>query len=412
MTIGFCPLQGPCTKGNSSKLLFPLILAVWLFQAPVASGEPTAPNTFATVWRLHGDVTATTSAGGTPRTLHEGDRVAVAERIHAASTAEAVLKTADAGLVAIRPNADMIVENYSAVGNANDNLTLRIFTGSLRIITGWMSQTHRAGIKVVTPTVTIGVRGTDHEPYVLPAELAAGTTYREGTYDKVNRGGTQMAVGEHTLDIDAGKVGFARAAGKPPGTRALMSLLLPVLLDKVPDFYVAGQFDGEMDQYSANAEDTSIKALKEKQERVTSTAASDCKPDKIAKAWLSKLDKAIARRDGAAILAGFAPDVRIRASVKNADGSASNLEISRDEFVASTLTAMGELKNFKQRRISIEATMSNSSPNDCHQIRASSLVVEQGVMGKKPYRLESKENYLLEFRSGSWLATEAETVQQ
>ena len=136
----------------------------------------------------------------------EPDAVHVGERVRAPALAEAVLKTEDAGFLAIRPNTDFVAERYAAEDKPTDNFTVRLLTGSLRLVTGWLGRTNRAGSKVITPTATIGIRGTDHEPYVLSAELATSTSNREGTYDKVNRGGTTMEVGENKLDIDAGRV--------------------------------------------------------------------------------------------------------------------------------------------------------------------------------------------------------------
>ncbi|MFA5123734.1 hypothetical protein, partial [Zavarzinia sp.] len=143
---------------------------------------------FAAVLHIRGEVAA--SAAGTERRLREGDVVYVGERVRAAALAEAVLKTEDRGLVAIRPGTEFVAEQFAAEDKPTDGLTLRLFTGSLRVISGWIARTNRSGHKVVTPTATIGIRGTDHEPYVLSAELAAATSNREGTYDKVNRGGT------------------------------------------------------------------------------------------------------------------------------------------------------------------------------------------------------------------------------
>ena len=205
--------------------------------AETAAANPDPGKRFATVLRVRGEVVASGGSNGAQRTLREGDTIYVGERVRAPALAEAVLKTEDAGFLAIRPNTDFVAERFAAEDKPTDNFTVRLFTGSLRVVSGWLGRTARGGHKVVTPTATIGIRGTDHEPYVLSAELAASTSNREGTYDKVNRGGTTMEVGENKLDIDAGRVGFVRAAGKGFKERALITILLPVLLDKVPNFY-------------------------------------------------------------------------------------------------------------------------------------------------------------------------------
>jgi hypothetical protein len=234
------PTTWPACLKAARWLLLPLAA---LIVAPAPAADEPAP--FATVWRLRGDLRAAGPAGA-ERSLREGDSVRVGERLRAAATGEAVLKTADAGYLAVRPGAEFVAERFAAEGGPGDNLTLRLVSGGLRIITGWIGRLNRAGHRVVTPTATIGIRGTDHEPYVVSAELARTLSQRAGTYDKVNRGGTTLEVDGNAIDIDTGKVGFVRAA-TPYKSRALMTLLLPVLLDKVPDFYVPGAFDAELD---------------------------------------------------------------------------------------------------------------------------------------------------------------------
>jgi hypothetical protein len=378
---------------------------------PVSAAESATTNSdtgkrFATVLRVRGEVVAT--GGGKERILREGDAVLVGERVRAPALAEAVLKTEDAGFVAIRPSTDFVAERYAAEDKPTDNFTVRLFTGSLRLVTGWLGRTNRTGSKVVTPTATIGIRGTDHEPYVLSAELAASTSNREGTYDKVNRGGTTMEVGENKLDIDAGRVGFVRAAGgKGFKERALLTILMPVLLDKVPSFYVPGEFDPELDKLSEAVDQDSLRALE--QRRKGSAPAAQCAPGKLARAWLKQLDGAIVKRDAKAIVELFASDVAVRANVKDKDGALTAVDLSRDEMAQSTVAAMKGLSNYKQRRVTTDAAVEGEG---CTRIAVKSVVIEQGRQSGKPYRFEAVEEYMLELRAGKWLAVKAVTTQK
>lgn len=374
--------------------------------AEAAAANPDAGKRFATVLRVRGEVVAT--GGGKERALREGDAVHVGERVRAPALAEAVLKTEDAGFLAIRPNTDFVAERYAAEDKPTDNFTVRLFTGSLRLVTGWLGRTNRAGSRVVTPTATIGIRGTDHEPYVLSAELAASTSNREGTYDKVNRGGTTMEVGENKLDIDAGRVGFVRAAGsKGFKERALLTILMPVLLEKVPSFYVPGEFDPELDKLSEAADQDSLRALE--QRRKAPAPAAQCVPGKLARAWLKQLDGAIVKRDAKAIVELFAADVAVRANVKDKDGVLTGVDLSRDEMAQSTVAAMKGLSNYKQRRVTTDAVAEGEG---CTRLAVKSVVIEQGRQSGKPYRFEAVEEYLLELRAGKWLAVKAVTTQK
>jgi hypothetical protein len=420
---------------------------------PAATAQTTGKR-FATVSRIRGEVAA--SSAGKERKLREGDLVYVGERVRATALGEAVLQTDDAGMVAIRPSTEFVAERFAADDKPTDGLTVRLLTGSLRVISGWIARTNRSGHSIVTPSATIGIRGTDHEPYVLSAELAASTANKEGTYDKVNRGGTTMEVGENKLDIDAGRVGFVRAPAKPAKEnksgfreRAMLTLLMPVLLDKVPNFYVPGEFDADLDRYSQTADQVSQRQLEQRRKAPPPAAAptspvaptsaapavapsiapaapaaapattpaatsgvtpvGDCAPTTIAKTWLEQLDGAIVRRDAATIVAMFAPEVAVRATVRGNEGKMTAVDISREELAQSTLAAMKGLKDYKQRRVWTEGKAADAG---CHRIAVKSVAIEQGRQSGKPYRFEALEEYLLELRAGKWLAIKAETTQQ
>jgi hypothetical protein len=404
----------PDTWAHISSLAC-FLACCWMFTHPAWADESTAaraaPNIqivkrFGIVWRIKGDVFAGPGDGATNfHPLSVGSPVYVGETVKAAATGEAVIKTDDAGIVAVRSGAEFIPERFVAEGKKTDSMILRLVTGSLRVITGWIGHLNRADDRIVTPTTTIGIRGTDHEPYVLSAGLAAGTQYTEGTYDKVNRGKTMLGEGGQTVEIESGHVGFARQQAFQ--TRGLMTILMPVLLDKVPDFYVPGSFDAELDQYSSTADAESARQLAKKQE-----AEAKCAPMHVAKNWLRRFDRAVVRQDAQSVISLFAPDVTVRANVRNSDGKMTSVGASRNEMVQSTIAAMKGLKHYRQRRLTLDATaVEDQSGAVCKRVSLSSQVIEQGEQAGKPYRFESTEEYLLEQHEGRWLAIRAETTQ-
>jgi hypothetical protein len=390
-----------------------LLLLCWCLSANAQQSVTKQDNSqpFATVWRMHGVMTAYSASTAKSRQLREGDPVYVGEKLTTAADSEAVLKTGDAGLIAVRPGAEFVVERYVAEGKSTDQFATRLFTGSLRMITGWIGKLNPAGHRVSTPTATIGIRGTDHEPFVLTAELAAKLSDKEGAYDKVNRGGTRMGVGDFKLDIDPGKVGFARAPATA-SDRALLTLLMPVLLEKIPDFYVPGRFDAELDEFSSSTGEQAAKLLEKKQQSAAvHPNAEKCSPATTATAWLGQLDASIARGDAASILGMFAPDVKIRATVRGANGQPSTVNLQREELVTSTLAAVKELKDYQQRRLSLDAG-SVDGADGCTRIKMKSVVAESGLQAGEPFRFESVEEYVLVQRDGRWLALQAETTQR
>jgi hypothetical protein len=407
-----------------------------------------AGQRFAAVLRMRGEVSATSPDGSQVRPLRLGDRVYVGERVNAGASSEAVLRTEDAGLLALRPGGVFLAERYAADGKPTDNLSLRILMGSVRMVTGWIGHSNRAGYRVLTPSATIGIRGTDHEPYVITSELARSLSQTEGTYDKVNRGGTTLDASGSRLDIAPGRVGFVRAS-RPTTTRSLLTVLLPVLLDRVPEFFVPGEFDGELDQLSQRNDEESLRLLEEfRRTGVTATGSgtgsstvaaaspqpaaaapatlstgtppvatepakrgtNTCGANAVARGWLAQFDRAIVRRNAQGVVQLFATEAQVQATVRLQDGSTSTVEVGREAFVESTLKAIAGLTDYRQRRVSTEGWPETAGA--CNRIGVRSVVIEQGRQAGTPYRFEATEDYVLERRAGKWLAVQAATTQR
>jgi len=268
--LGSLQFRTPGALCQFTLLLFLGLAACWAGRVEAANAVAGKPAVFAVVFRLDGALTASGPDGN--RALRPGDPVAVGERVVASAHGEGVLKTRDGGYIAIRPGAEFVAERFAADGNPSDNSQLNLFKGALRIISGWIGKVNRQGSRVSTSTATIGIRGTDHEPYVLLDDDAQVTQFKPGTYDKVNQGGTTLQAAGQSIDIDPGKVGFARSPGK---SRALMTLLFPVLLDKVPAFYVPGKFDAELDEYRALSENSTdaLDALEQEEKKRSGLSA-------------------------------------------------------------------------------------------------------------------------------------------
>lgn len=409
----------------------PLFLAFLLFVLanPLAlAANPAQPKNqaaaeeakvFAHVWRIRGDVQAT-DARGVVRPLREGSPVHVGDRVRAAGSGEAVLKALDMGIIAVRPGAEFKAEQFVSESKSSDSQVLRIFSGSLRLISGWIGKLNPSGNKVVTPTATIGIRGTDHEPYVLGQEQAREKSSKPGTYDKVNSGGTTLSANGADLDIDPGRVGFVEDARRK---RALLTLLLPVLLDKVPDFYVPGVFDAEIERYAEKSlpkAESSKPAMAEAKATPPAApvpaaeplAGDACVPDEIARAWLARFDAAITRRDAPAVIELFAPEAVAKATVRSGSGM-TTMEFNREEMVKSTFASLSSLKEYAQRRITVEGKLpADETVQECRRLEVKSVLVESGILSGKPFRFEATEEYGLERRDGRWLAVRLQTTQR
>jgi len=144
----------------------------------------------------------------TEDSLFEGESIATGPN------GEVHLRMEDGGFIAVRPGTRMRIAKFRAQGDESDAVTIGLLEGSFRSITGWIARFGRNNYQVRTPTVTIGVRGTDHEPFHIPAGSRLG---EPGTYDKVNQGGTYLRTAQGRVDVAPGRAGFAglRRAERP-----------------------------------------------------------------------------------------------------------------------------------------------------------------------------------------------------
>jgi hypothetical protein len=375
---------------------------------PVPAEAAATGNRIGTVWLITGDVTAE-GGPGKLRHLKKNDVVYVGERLRSAGDGEAVIKLDDAGIMAIRPRTDAEFESFVAEGKPTDHQLVHLFAGTLRLITGYIGKLHPRGDRVMTSNATLGIRGTDYEPYLLDNTDSSAMNYSAGSYDKVNRGTTTVEVTndpEHLVEVQAGKVGFAPASNTASGeTRGLLTLLLPRILDTVPSFYLPGSFDDQLDAYSEHA-DASI----QQQLALIGAHVDACDPSAIATQWLDTFDQAEQAQQAASIVALFAPDAKIRAIIRSGSGQFTTVSVDRQEFASSVIASVTSITDFSQDRSGIEASLAGDG-GKCQRVTVTSSVVEQAKLSGKPYKTKSVENYTLELRDGRWLAVDAQTKQ-
>lgn len=169
------------------------------------------------------------------REAKKGEVVDQGDTIVTTSTGSVQVALEDGGLLAVRPNTQLRIDAYVYSGKPDDKNNKSFFSlakGAFRSITGVIGQTNKQAYRVSTPSATMGIRGTDHEPaVVLP--LAPGESPETslqaaaaGTYDRVNSGKTFIQNADGVLVVGPNQVGFAPAGGG-----------VPVLLPKLPAFY-------------------------------------------------------------------------------------------------------------------------------------------------------------------------------
>jgi hypothetical protein len=193
---------------------------------PAATAAPAAgnpANSAGAVDLVEGDVQVF-DPNHTRRTVKLKDAVNEGDSVVTGTDGEIHLNMQDGGYIAIRPNTVMQIMKYQANGNDDDTSVIGIVKGALRSVTGFIGKFNSKNTKIVTPTATIGIRGTDHETLVREDSDASGEA---GTYDKVNAGGTFIQTKEGRTDVTPNSAGFAPKAGNAA----------PRLLARVPSFF-------------------------------------------------------------------------------------------------------------------------------------------------------------------------------
>lgn len=166
-------------------------------------------------------------SNGRSRLLAKGDPVCVGETIVTSQSGTLEIRMTDDGLVAVRPETQLKIEQFAYAGTGKDMSVFSLLKGTGRFVTGKLGKLYPQNDLIRTPTATIGVRGTDHEATViLPGDRSS---FRSGTYDKVNQGITFIRTEKGQIDIHPNQVGLA-----------VSTEAIPVLLKDIPDFYING----------------------------------------------------------------------------------------------------------------------------------------------------------------------------
>jgi hypothetical protein len=112
--------------------------------------------------------------GQIPRTLGKGLALKEGDRVTTAEGGSAIVKLQDGTRMTVRPNSEMLIQQYKFKENASDNnMVFQLLRGGFRAITGLISKNSPDGARVLTKTATIGIRGTDFDARICEADCKA-----------------------------------------------------------------------------------------------------------------------------------------------------------------------------------------------------------------------------------------------
>ena len=151
----------------TSRILITLTLVAALGAPSLAQSEDSTGMVVAS----RGEVIALSNGGS--RLLKQGEFIYVSDEIITSNRSFAVLQFEDGAKVTVRPDSTLIIESYLYNGDVNDEATLNLVEGGLRVITGAMAKTNPENYKVRTPVALMGVRGTEFSIQLCGDELCA-----------------------------------------------------------------------------------------------------------------------------------------------------------------------------------------------------------------------------------------------
>lgn len=102
--------------------------------------------------------------GETPRTLGRGLPLREGDRLTTSEGATAIIKLQDGTRMTVRPNSELVLQQYQFRESAPDNsMLMQLVRGGFRAVTGLISKNAPNAARIQTSTATIGIRGTDFD---------------------------------------------------------------------------------------------------------------------------------------------------------------------------------------------------------------------------------------------------------
>lgn len=143
----------------------------------------------------------------TPRTLGKGLVLNEGDRLTTSDGAAAIIKMADGTRMTVRPNSELVIQQFKFREAATDNsMVMSLLRGGLRAVTGLISKNSPEAAKLRTVTATIGIRGTDFDARLCAADCAAESkTVNEKPRNNAVLASAKLVGAQGTIDaVDAG----------------------------------------------------------------------------------------------------------------------------------------------------------------------------------------------------------------
>ncbi len=206
---------------------------------------------------LDGEVRIVSTAGD--RAAQAGMELNEGDTVRTGAKAWALLAMSDGASMTLWPLSQLRLDvyRYDPDGEPSKNSSaLSLLKGAFRSITVQIGRTNRDGYRITTPTATIGIRGTDHEPaHYPPPGPGEAADHEPGTYDKVIDGESFIRNPNGQVQIKPGQSGFVHHNAR----------FAPSLLARQPAFY---QRHAEIDKRAATRRQEFHRIFEERHQRL------------------------------------------------------------------------------------------------------------------------------------------------
>lgn len=254
-----------------NKLLACLGISVVCFTA----ASPVYAAVAGHVQFVNGDVQITNAAGQT-RMLQKGDAINEGDTLTSAQKSSAQVKMQDGGFVAVREDTRLKFDQFVFAGkeDGNEKSFFSLFKGGFRAVTGLIGRINKQNYRVTTPAATIGIRGTDHETFMITPDSPLAQVAPTGAYNKVNVGETSMTTDKGTIFVQPNQMGFAGGMNQMPQVQPVNTNVFTVAEAPTPGAKAEKKEEKE-EKAGAKQEEKAAEGAKEegKEEAKAETAA-------------------------------------------------------------------------------------------------------------------------------------------
>ena len=216
---------------------------------------------------VSGNVEVTNPAGQS-RQAQKGDAINEGDTLTSAQKSSAQIKMQDGGFVAVRPDTTLKFDRFVFAGkeDGSEKSFFSLFKGGFRAVTGLIGRINKQNYKVTTPAATIGIRGTDHETFLIAPGSPLAQIAPTGAYNKVNVGETTLTTDKGTINVMPNQMGFAAGMNQVPQIQPVNTKVFTVAEAPAPQAKTEKKEEKKEETTEAKQEQTA-KSDKEEQKK-------------------------------------------------------------------------------------------------------------------------------------------------